>query len=123
MDAAAFASQLREALDYLAQGISADPQDIDDITGARVTSYADAGYLTGDAGFEITAPDGSQLQVTVLAARSASPAWPGPAAASSGSHPAANGRNPMDHAQAAVPGDPAAAEAHRPHRHPRPDQT
>jgi hypothetical protein len=31
-----------------------------------VISYADAGYLTGDAGFEITAPDGSRLQVTVL---------------------------------------------------------
>ena len=66
MDAAAFASQLREALDYLTQGISAEPGDIDDITGANVTSYTDAGYLTGDAGFEITAPDGSQLQVTIL---------------------------------------------------------
>jgi hypothetical protein len=66
VDAAAFAGQLCEALDYLAQGISADPQDIDDITGARVTPYADAGYLTSDAGFDITAPDGSQLQVTIL---------------------------------------------------------
>ncbi len=66
MDAAAFASQLRETLDYLSQGISADPGDIDDITGARVTSYTDAGYLTDDAGFEVTASDGSQLQVTIL---------------------------------------------------------
>lgn len=76
MDAAAFASQLREALDYLAQGISADPRDIDDITGARVISYADAGYLTGDAGFEITASDGSQLQVTVLQRALARPQGP-----------------------------------------------
>ena len=66
MDAAAFASQLREALDYLTQGISADPGDIDQIAGARVLSFADAEYLTDDAGFEITAPDGSQLQVTIL---------------------------------------------------------
>lgn len=66
MDVAAFAAQLRDALDYLAQGIPADPGDIDDITGSAVTSYADAGYLTSDAGFEITAPDGSQLQVTIL---------------------------------------------------------
>ena len=66
MDAAAFASQLREALDYLAEGISADPGDIDQIAGARVLSFTDAGYLTDDAGFEITALDGSQLQVTIL---------------------------------------------------------
>lgn len=29
-------------------------------------SFTDAEYLTDDAGFEITAPDGSQLQVTIV---------------------------------------------------------
>ena len=53
-------------LDNLAAGISIDPEDIDGIAGARVLSFADAEYLTDDAGFEITAPDGSQLQVTIL---------------------------------------------------------
>jgi hypothetical protein len=66
MDAGIFARQLTEALDNLAAGISIDPEDIDGIAGARVLSYADAEYLTDDAGFEITAPDGSQLQVTIL---------------------------------------------------------
>ena len=31
-----------------------------------MTSYTDAGYLTDDAGFEIIAPDGSQLQGIIL---------------------------------------------------------
>ncbi len=66
MDAGIFARQLTEALDNLTAGISTDPEDIDQIAGARVLSFADAEYLTDDAGFEITAPDGSQLQVTIL---------------------------------------------------------
>ena len=91
MDPAAFASQLREALDDLAQGISADPRDIDDITGSRVISYADAGYLTGDAGFEITAPDGSQLQVTILQRAPARPHG-SPANCPATTHPDATSR-------------------------------
>jgi hypothetical protein len=66
MDASIFARQLTEALDILTAGISIDPGDIDQIAGARVLSFADAEYLTDDAGFEITAPDGSQVQVTIL---------------------------------------------------------
>ncbi len=66
MDAGIFARQLTEALDNLAAGISTDPGDINGIAGARVLSFTDAEYLTDDAGFEITAPDGSQLQVTIL---------------------------------------------------------
>jgi len=66
MDADTFARQLTEALDNLTAGISIDPEDIDQIAGARVLSFADAGYLTDDAGFEITGPDGSQLQVTIV---------------------------------------------------------
>jgi hypothetical protein len=65
MDAGIFARQLTEALDNLTAGISTDPEDIDQIAGARVLSFADAEYLTDDAGFEITVPDGSQLQVTI----------------------------------------------------------
>jgi hypothetical protein len=66
MDAATFARQLTEALDNLTAGLGTDPRDIDQIAGARVLSFAEAGYLTADAGLEITAPDGSQLQVTIL---------------------------------------------------------
>jgi hypothetical protein len=66
MDAATLARQLAEALDLLAAGLPVDPPDIDQITRARVRSFADAGYLTDDAGFEVTAPDGSQLQVTIV---------------------------------------------------------
>ncbi len=66
MDAGIFARQLTEAPGNLAAGISTDPGDIDQIAGARVLSFTDAEYLTDDAGFEITAPDGSQLQVTIL---------------------------------------------------------
>lgn len=66
MDAGIFGRQLTEALDNLAEGIAIDPEDIDQIAGARVLSFADAEYLTDDAGFEITAPDGSQVQVTIL---------------------------------------------------------
>jgi len=66
MDAGIFARQLTEAPGNLTAGISTDPGDIDQIAGARVLSFADADYLTGDAGFEITAPDRSQLQVTIL---------------------------------------------------------
>jgi hypothetical protein len=65
MDAGIFAHQLTETLDSLTAGLPADPADIDQIAGARVLSFADAGYLTGDAGFEVTAADGSQLQVTI----------------------------------------------------------
>jgi hypothetical protein len=56
LDASIFARQLTQALDNLTAGISIDPGDIDQITGARVLSFADAEYLTDDAGFEITAP-------------------------------------------------------------------
>ena len=66
MDASSFASQLTEALDLLACGIPADPCDLDGITGATVTSYADAGIMTTDAGLVITTPGGSQLQVTII---------------------------------------------------------
>jgi hypothetical protein len=66
MDAGIFARQLTEAPGNLTAGIPIDPEDIDRITGARVLSFADAEYLTDAAGFEITAPDGSQLQVTIL---------------------------------------------------------
>jgi hypothetical protein len=66
MYAGIFARQLTDALDNLTAGLSTDPGDIDQIAGARVLSFEDAEYLADDAGFEITAPDGSQLQVTIL---------------------------------------------------------
>jgi hypothetical protein len=66
MNAAIFARQLADALDNLTAGLSIEPGDIGQIAGARVLSFADAEYLTDDAGLEITAADGSQLQVTIL---------------------------------------------------------
>ena len=65
MDAGIFARQLTEALGNLTAGISIDPEDIDGIAGAQVLSFAGAEYTADDAGFELTAPDGSQLQATI----------------------------------------------------------